>query len=60
MRIEFFNRETGLVDERHDYFVLCGNEVWRDNYETCESQCAVVGFDDFIMKCPEIDWRVVE
>ena len=56
-RLEFFNKETGQVLKNHPYFVYEDGSVWRDNYQTCESQCAVVGFDDFKMECPDVDWR---
>lgn len=55
--IEFFDRETGEVRTNHEYFVLNG-EVCRDNYNTYESQCAVIGFEDCIVRVPEIGWRV--
>lgn len=55
--IEFFVKATGEAAPTHDYFVM-EDKVWRDSYETCESQSAVVGFYDFIVECPEIGWRV--
>jgi len=59
-KIEFFYKLSGLtVDpEGFDYFVM-GGLVYRDNFRTCESQCAVVGFDDFIVEVPELSWRSI-
>ncbi|RUR69033.1 hypothetical protein EJP67_18405 [Variovorax guangxiensis] len=59
VKIEFFVKATGEAApvDRFDYFIRDG-AVWRDNFRTCESQMAVVGFEDFIMECPEIGWRV--
>jgi len=58
-RIEFYNKETTLTVNTEDYFVLNGNEVWRDNEHTYESQCAVVSFENFIVRCEDIGWRVI-
>lgn len=58
-KIRFFYKSTGDDAPKDlDYFVRADGTVWRDNYETCESQCAVVGFDDFVMPCPDIDWEI--
>lgn len=57
--IRFFVKATNEAAPRgFDYFIRDDGTVWRDNYQTCESQCAVVGFEDFIMPCPEIGWKV--
>jgi len=56
-RLQFFDKETGEIRTNHEYFVLRG-EVWRDNYNTYESQAAVIGFDDCIVRVPEIGWRL--
>jgi hypothetical protein len=34
--------------------------VYQNNFETCESQASVVGFEDFIRRRKDLDWRVVE
>ena len=62
MKIEFYddNATKDVIEEPHDYFILNGNEVWADNNQTEESQCALVGFEDFIRKCNDVGWRVVE
>jgi hypothetical protein len=59
-RIEFFNKETGeAVNTCFYYFVLNGNEVWRDNGQYFESQCDVISFENCIEKCDNIDWKVI-
>ena len=62
MEIEFYFIETGKVLPREltegNYFVM-NDKVFRDNGRTDESQCAVVGFDDYIEKVPSVSWRVV-
>ena len=60
MKIEFFDKLTGDSVQTGDYFILNGDEVWRDNYESCESSPDVVCFESFIEQCPDIGWRVVE
>lgn len=59
--IEFFDKMTGLAvkNECDWYFIKGDGSVWSDNGKTCESQCAVVGFDDFTKPCPTIGWRFV-
>lgn len=60
-RLRFFWKSTGDdAPSGLEFFVLEDGSVWRDNYRTCESQSAVVGFDDFVMPCPEIDWEIVQ
>jgi hypothetical protein len=61
MKIEFYRIATGEVLSNTDwnYFVM-SDVVCRDSYETCESQCSVVGFDDFYVETPDIGWRVKE
>lgn len=56
-QIEFFEKESGEVRTNHEYFVLNG-EVWRDNYNSYESQPAVIGFENFVVRVPEIGWRI--
>lgn len=59
--IEFFDKETGAAADNHQdlYFVRGDGSVWRDNCNFYESQCAVIGFDDCCMPCPELTWREV-
>ena len=59
MKIEFYILETGDTINPEGYFVLNGDEVWRDNCNYSESQEASVGFDDFIEPCSDIGWRIV-
>lgn len=60
MKIEFFFKDSGEVIEQPDgWLFLMENEVWCDTFETCESQAAVVGFDDFVKQRPDIGWRAV-
>lgn len=58
--IRFFLLSTGETAPDLDYFVRGDGSVWRDNYRTYESQCSVVGFDDFVMPCENVGWEVVE
>jgi hypothetical protein len=58
--IEFYDIKTGAITDKFEYFVLRNNEVWRDNFKTFESQCAVVEFEDFIIKCEGVGWRVID
>lgn len=59
MKIVFFYKETGEVITNSDgWLFVYNNEVYADNYRTCESQAAVVSFEDFISKRDDIDWRV--
>jgi hypothetical protein len=60
MIIEFYEKESGEVVPTGDYFILNGSEVWRDNYNSYESQSTTIGFDDCIIDCPSIGWRVVK
>ena len=60
-KLRFFFVDSGdQAPETLDYFVRQDGSVWRDNYQTCESQCAVVGFENFIMPCPDVRWEVVD
>ena len=59
MQIQFFDKQTGGTVLTGDYFILNGDEVWCDNYESCESSFIAVGFEDFITQCPNIGWRIV-
>ena len=57
--VRFFVKATKDDAPRgYDYFIRDDGSVWRDNYRTYESQCAVVGFENFIMPCPEIGWEI--
>lgn len=61
MRIEFYNKETGVVlNNTDDYYFVMNNVVYVDNEKCYESQYAVVCFDDFIQELPNIGWRVVQ
>ena len=60
MKIEFYNKETGEVVPTGDYFVLNGDEVWRDKYEYYESQEASIGFEDCVRECKDIGWRLAD
>ena len=59
MKIRFFDKASGQDAPDLDFFVMRDGSVWQDNYETCESQSAVVGFDDFILSRPDIGWEVL-
>ena len=59
MEIEIYNTVTGEIKtEGGTYFIIDGS-VYRDNGRGCESQEAYVTFDDFIVECPHLDWRIV-
>lgn len=59
--IRFFYKTSGdTAPTGLDFFIREDGSVWRDNFRTCESQCSVVGFDDFIMECPDIGWEVLK
>ena len=57
--IQFFRKNDGAViaEPAIGYFVM-EDKVWRDNFKTRESQGAVIGFDDCIVECPDIGWRL--
>ena len=58
-KIEIYNTATfNIMTDEVAYFVMDGY-VFRDNNYTYESQEAVVGFEDCIVKCPHLDWRIV-
>jgi hypothetical protein len=60
MNVRFFYKSSGEDAPRGiDFFIRDDGTVWRDNYQSCESQAASVGFEDFIMPCPEIGWMPV-
>jgi len=61
MKIEFFVKKTGSILNPFTYSLFVMNDVvYRDNGHRCESQPNVVSFEDFIVCCPEVDWRVNE
>lgn len=62
MNIEFYDINTGeVVDNKYDMFFVRGNgEVWADNGNYWESQSASIGFEDCVVRCPNIGWRVVK
>ena len=58
--IRFFWKTSGITAASGiDYFIRSDGTVWQDNYESYESQCSSVSFDDFVMPCPELDWEFV-
>jgi hypothetical protein len=60
MRIEYYKKETGEAVPTGDYFVLNGDEVWCNNYQYYESQEPSISFDDCVVKCEEISWRLAD
>ena len=60
MKIEFFKKDTGeLIDGTDGVYFVMSNEVYKDNFETWESQQAVIGFDNCIERCKDVGWRLV-
>jgi hypothetical protein len=60
MNVRFFYKSSGDdAPKGFDFFIREDGTVWRDNFQTYESQCAVIGFEDCIMPCPEIGWAPV-
>lgn len=57
-KIEFFFRHNGEIIDGNEarLFVFC-DSVWQDNFESCESQSAVVDFDSFIRERKDLQWR---
>ncbi len=61
MKIQFYFVETGeVIDGRDCSLFVYLDSVWQDNFDTCESQEARVGFDDFIRERQDIGWRAIE
>lgn len=61
MKIEYYNvNNSEVIEEPNDFFILNGSEVWSDNGKTFESQCSVIGFEDCIMECKNISWRIIK
>ena len=59
IRFEFIDEEGNLVENQSDYFILADGSVWRDNYAWFESQAACVSFENFVVKCKNVQWRIV-
>ena len=61
MKIEFYNKKTMEKLDPEDYFILNGDEVWRNNHQYWESQASCISFEDCIEKCdPDlIGWSIV-
>ena len=59
MKIEFYQIDDGVIlNDTNDYYFVMNNEVYSDNNNTYESQCAVVSFEDFIIRRANIGWRI--
>ena len=59
-KIRFFYKTSGDdAPAGFGYFIESDGTVWRDNEQSYESQCAVIGFEDCVMPCPELDWELV-
>lgn len=57
--IEFYQKGTGKICKgTDDYLFVMNNKVYRDNMKTFESQCAVIGFEDCIVRMDHVDWRI--
>ena len=60
VKIEYYVKSTDeIITDANDcrLFVFC-DEVFQDNFESCESQSARVDFDDFIRERPDLGWRL--
>lgn len=57
MKLKFLLKNGNPAPER-DYFVMKDGSVWCDNYNTFESQEASIGFDNCIVRCPDVVWEV--
>lgn len=61
MKIVFYKKSDGCdMKETDNHYFVMNNEVYRDNYESFESQEASIGFDDCIARCPDISWRITQ
>lgn len=58
MKIEFFDKDTGVVLDRDNLFVL-ESCVYEFSYHSVESSPSVVDFWTFVEECPKLGWRVV-
>lgn len=59
MIIEFFKKDTGeVLKDTNDFYFVMNNVVYCDNGKSYESQCGTVSFDDFVVECPELGWRI--
>ena len=58
-KIEVYNTSTGeVITDRWEYFIFEGM-VFKDNGEVYESQQSCISFEDFIVECPHLSWRVI-
>lgn len=61
MLIVFREKSSGNLIQHDDmYFIRADGSVWKGTGETCESQSACVGFEDFGVECPDVEWGLVE
>jgi hypothetical protein len=59
--IKFYNLKTlEPAPSQLDFFVREDGSVWRDNFQTFESQERTIGFEDCIVECPDIGWMLVD
>lgn len=59
--VEFFEKESGkIIQKSNDWLFIMNDQVYQDTFDTCESQSAVVGFDDFIKPRPDLGWRIID
>lgn len=62
MEIEFFDKKTGAILSPFTYSLFVMNDVvYRNNGNVVDTDYVIIGlvaFEDFIICCPEIDWRV--
>ena len=57
--IEFFDNKSGVIaEDPYLSLFVYGNSVYQRSWNTFESQCSVIGFDDFIEERLDLDWRV--
>lgn len=59
-KIQFINKKTGEVINGDNWLFVMNDKVYQDNFESCESQSSVVGFDTFIEERPDLEWEVVK
>lgn len=60
MKIQFYRKDNGtILTDTDDFYFVMNDEVYCDNGKSYESQEPTVQFEDFIMKCPELGWRIV-
>lgn len=59
LKIQFIDTKTDKIIDGTGWLFVMDNTVYQDNFNTCESQSSVVGFDSFIKPRPDIQWEVV-